>query len=191
MAATTLVPTGVTDAAALVASGDETQIDNTIAAFDDAELLSTNVNDISSGSVTFSLTDVPAGAVISAAQFQTRAEFVNPGTGDSCNYICTLTGAALPATSTATWTEADENAGFANRGATGGSESCTPTEANANAWTVVFTQTGYSKAQSPDGMNFDISEIEVIITYTIPAGGVTPHNPFGIALSGPFSGPIG
>jgi hypothetical protein len=191
MAATTLVPTGVTDASSLVASGDETQIDNTIAAFDDAELLSTNTNDISSGSVTFSLTDVPAGAVISAAQFQTRAEFVNPGSGDACNYICTLTGTSLPATSTATWTEADENAGFANRGATGGSESCTPTEANANAWTVVFTQTGYSKSAGPDGMNFDISEIEVIITYTIPAGGANPKGPLGMVLHGALGGPIG
>jgi len=171
MATAILVPTGITDASANIASGAATDIDNGVDTPADGALVVTVLDEWVTGSVIFTMSDLPGDFdTVNTVQFRVRGQFVNPGSGDQTDYIFTLTGASLPATTTALWDEADDGSGFENFGA-GSAEGNSATEAQINAWTVVLTQANYTKDKNPDLLYLNVSEIEIAIDYDAAVGG--------------------
>jgi hypothetical protein len=172
MASTTLVPTAITDTDANVASGAATDIDNTIASANDSALVASTADQWTNapGTVTFTMSDLPGDfGSVNTVQFRVRAQFVNPGSGDQAQYDFAVAGTNAPAT-TASWDETDAGAGFANRGA-GSPVSSSASEADINGWTVTWQQPAaqYVKDKGFDGLNLDISEIEIIVDYDAAA----------------------
>ena len=172
MATTTLVPTAISDPDLNIASGAATDIDNTIASANDAALVATIDDQFNNqpGTVTFTMSNVPGDFdTVNTVQFRVRARFVNPGSGDQAQYDFAVSGTNAPST-TASWDETDAGAGFANRGA-GSPVSSSASGANIDGWTVTLQQPAaqYTKDKGFDGLNLDISEIEIIVDYNASA----------------------
>ena len=175
-----LVPNGITDAAANVASGSEIDIDNGVGTPQDGALLTTVANQFTAGTIVIALTDLPGDFdTVNSVQYRVRALYDNPGDDtDTATYDLTLTGTALPATSTVAWSQADTYGLLSNKGATE-LEIVSSTAANINAWTVVVDQSAYFKSMSNDNLFLAISEIEVLVDYnTASAGPQFPYHVF-------------
>lgn len=189
MPTVTLVPTSLADTNGNVAAGAYTDVDNTIASASGATLDSvTNLwtGGGATGGVgsafTFGISDLPAEAVsVNTVQFRCRARVTSDGGGvdDTVEYRVDVNGTNAP-TTIASWTEADADGAFANRGASSPVTS-SATVADVNSW--IFRAYQYSfglegeSFPGGDGLNFEIDEIELTVDYNVAAA------------SGPSSGP--
>lgn len=67
------------------------------------------------------------------------------------------------------WDETDDGGGYANRIFT--DSAVTPSSADINAWVIRVYQQAYAQTMAPDGLQWEIDEIELILDYDISAGG--------------------
>lgn len=172
MATASLVPVSLTDANANVAAGAFTDIDNTIAA-PSGVTLDSMTNGWTGGpgvgsAFTFGITDAPGDfSSFNSIQLTVRARVTGGLTDDTLTYRTDISGTNAP-TNVLDWVETDDGAGLANRTFT--NSTVTPSAADITGWIVRVFQNAFNQTMAPDGLNFEIDEIELILDYNASAG---------------------
>ena len=170
MAIVYLLPTGVTDVDVNIGSGALTDVDEGVdAGTPDAALMISVTNGWTNqftSRISFALDDMPANDAINSVTLRVRGEVVNPGTGDTYTYTWDTSNM----TGSLTWTNADDNAGLANRTATITGFS----EALINAALVEVGITARSQDKGNDGHDHRWDGFELEVDYDPPAAGNPP-----------------
>ncbi len=174
MATASLVPVSETDASINIQSGSFTDIDNTIAAPSGTPLVGNNnqwtnqSDNTQNGEILFGLTNAPGDfGSFNSIRVQVRALVSGGGAGDTMEWRAEIEGTNAP-TTTISWDETDDGAGFANREFT--DSAVTPSAADINGWVVHIYQFLYNQDMGPDGLQWEIDEIELILDYNASAG---------------------
>ena len=176
MATASLVPVSETDASSNIQSGAFTDIDNTIAGADDGALLIGNNNqwtnqsdNTQNGEIIFGLTDAPGDfGTFNSIIFTVRAQVTGGPNGDTMEWRGAINGTNAPA-AVVSWDETDDAGGFSNRSIPTDS-GISPSAADIDGWTFNIYQFLYNQDMGPDGVQWEISEIECILDYDVSAG---------------------
>jgi len=181
MPTASLVPVSETDADSNIQSGAFTDIDNTIASADDGALLIGNNNrwtnqsdNTQNGNIVFGLTNTPGDYFsFNSIKLEVRARVTGGGAGDTMTFRATIEGTNAPTDTDANWDETDDGGGFSNRSFT--NSAVTPSQADIDAWTVDIYQFLYNQDMGPDGLQWEISEIECILDYNTAVAALRPQ----------------
>lgn len=182
MTLASLVPVSETDASLNITSGSFTDIDNTIAVPSAVPIVCNNnqwtnqSDNTQNGEILFGLTDAPGDfSSFTSIRCQIRARVTGGGAGDTMTWRFEIEGTNAP-TTTLFWDEADDGVGYENKEFT--DSAVTPSAADIDGWTVHVYQFLYSQDMGPDGLQWEIDEVELILDYV--AGAVSGH---GLLLS--------
>ena len=178
MALASLVPISETDASTNINTGSFTDIDNTIAAPSAVALIPVSnrwtdqVDSIQGGEILLGLTNAPGDfSSFTSIRCQIRARVTGGGAGDLMTWRFEVEGTNAP-TSTLEWDEADDGVGYENKEFT--DSVVTPSAADIDGWVVHIYQWAYNQDKGPDGLTWEIDEIELILDYVAGAGGIDP-----------------
>lgn len=173
MATASLVPVSETDVDSNIQSGAFTDIDNTIAAAQDGALLIGNNNNwtnqldnTQNGEIVFGLTNAPGDfGTFNSIIFTVRAQVTGGVNGDTMTWRGAINGTNAPAAVVA-WDDTDDGGGFSNRSIPTDS-GISPSAADIDGWTFNIYQFLYNQDMGPDGVQWEISEIECILDYDV------------------------
>ena len=175
MSTASLVPISETDASNNISSGSFTDIDNTIAIPSAVPLAcndnawTNHVDNTQGGEILFGLTNAPGDFdSFTSIRVQIRARVPAAGEGDTCTWRMEIEGTNAP-TATIEWTDTEDGDGYVNKEFT--DSGISPSSADINGWVVHIYQWLYSQDMGPDGLEWQIDEIELILTYVAGAGG--------------------
>ncbi len=178
MTLASLVPTSETDASTNIQSGSFTDIDNTIAAPSAVPLVCNNnawtnqSDNTQNGEILFGLTDAPGDfSSFTSIRVQIRAQIPATGEGDTSTWRLEIEGTNAP-TATLEWTDAEDGDGYVNKEFT--DSGISPSAADITGWVVHIYQWLYAQDMGPDGLEWQIDEIELILDYVAGAGGIDP-----------------
>jgi len=168
MTTATLVPTSLTDTNSNVAAGAYTDIDTTIASASGSTLDSVtngwSPSDGAGSAFTFGMSDLPAAATsVNTVQFRTRGRTTGTYSNDNIIYVCDVQGTNAPSTK-ANFYSVNAGGAITNKGASSPVTS-SASVTDVNGWTVRVHQALYEASGTPDGINFEIDEIEIIVDY--------------------------
>lgn len=174
MTLASLVPVSETDASVNITSGSFTDIDTTIAAPSAVAVICNNnqwtsqSNGTQNGEILFGLTNAPGNfSSFTSIRCQIRARVTGGGAGDTMTWRFEVEGTNAP-TATLEWDEADDGAGYANKEFTDSGVS--PSASDINGWVVHVYQFQFAVDKGPDGLQWEIDEIELILDYVASAG---------------------
>lgn len=169
MATASLVPISETDADSNIQSGSFTDIDNTIAAPSAVAVIGSvnqwtnQVDSTQGGEILFGITNAPGDfGSFNSIRCQIRARVTGGGAGDLMTWRFEVEGTNAP-TTTLEWDEADDGVGYENKEFT--DSVIAPSAADINGWVVHVYQFLYSQDKGPDGLQWEIDEIELILDY--------------------------
>jgi len=178
MATTTLFPTSETDVSGNIQSGSFTDIANGVDTPSGTPLIGNNnswinqVDNTQGGEIVFGLTDAP-GDFDSFTSIQLRVRALVSGGidgGDTMEWRVEIEGTNAPTDATsASWSETDDGAGYTTLGFT--DSAVTPSAADITGWTVHIYQWLYNQDMGPDGGQWEIDEIELVLIYDVAVGG--------------------
>lgn len=174
MSTATLFPTSETDVDNNIVAGAFTDLDDGIAG--DGSTLDSRqngwanqVNSTTGGFFSFGLTDAPGDFdSFTSIKLQVRAQVTTGGSGDTTTYRADISGTNAP-TNSVEWIESEAGSGFQTPSFT--NSSVTPSASDINGWVVRVYQWQYNQDKGPDGLNLEIDEIELTLTYVAGAGG--------------------
>jgi len=174
MTLASLVPTSETDASSNITSGSFTDIDNTIAAPSATPIVCNNnswtnqSNNTQNGEILFGLTDAPGDFdSFTSIRVQIRARVPATGEGDTSTWRMEIEGTNAP-TTTLEWDDTEDGDGYVNKEFT--NSTVTPSAADIDGWVVHIYQWLYNQDMGPDGLEWQIDEIELILDYTVASG---------------------
>lgn len=174
MATASLVPISETDASNNISSGSFTDIDNTIAAPSAVPLVCNNnnwtdqVDNTQGGEILFGLTDAPGDfSSFNSIRVQIRARIPATAEGDTTTLRFEVEGTNAP-TSTLEWTDTEDGDGYVDKEFT--DSGISPSAADIDGWTVHIYQFLYNQDMGPDGLQWEIDEVELILDYVASAG---------------------
>jgi len=169
MATASLVPISQTDASSNITSGSFTDIDNTIAAPSGTPIVCNNnawtnqSDNTQNGEILFGLTNAPGDfSSFNSIRVQIRARVPAAGEGDTSTWRMEIEGTNAP-TATLEWTDTEDGDGYVNKEFT--NSVVAPSAADIDGWVVHIYQWLYNQDMGPDGLQWEIDEIELILDY--------------------------
>ena len=191
MATASLVPVSETDASGNITSGSFTDIDNTIVGASGTPIVCNNNNwtnqsdNTQDGEILFGLTNAPGDfdrfisiRVQIRAQVDLGGGF---GGGDTATWRMEIEGTNAP-TATLEWIETEEPNNYVNKEFT--DSGITPSAADIDGWVVHIYQWLYNQDMGPDGYEWKIDEIELILDYNISADTTLTADPAPLTFTG-------
>lgn len=186
MATESLVPVSLTDAQSNVAAGAYTDIANGVASAS-GNTLDSVTNDWTNGTgpgsaFTFGITNAPADfGTFTSVKLVVRARVTGGVSDDAWEVILDINGTNAP-TDTIVFDDLDDGGGFIEREFT--NSAVTPSQADIDGWIVRAYQSTWVQEKGPDGLNFEIDEIELTLTYSASAISALGTITFSASLDG-------
>lgn len=174
MTLASLVPISETDADSNITSGSFADIDKTIVGADGVAVVCNNnqwtnqVDNTQGGEILFGLTNAPGDfSSFTSIRVQIRARIPATAEGDTSTWRMEIEGTNAP-TSTLQWTDTEDGDGYVNKEFT--DSGISPSAADIDGWVGHIYQFLYNQDMGPDGLQWEIDEIELILDYVAGAG---------------------